>query len=56
MYMYIGKSKGGVVVKQVPKESFFNFFATIDLPDEDTDIDEEEVRTHVLLSVCVYYI
>ena len=42
-----GKGRGGVVVKQVPKESFFNFFAAMELPDEDA-VDEEEVRAEPL--------
>jgi hypothetical protein len=39
------------VVKQVPKESFFNFFAPLPIPDEDNDEEEEvcHTRRHPLL-------
>lgn len=42
-----GKSRGGVVVKVVPKESFFNFFAALEVPEDPEEIDEEEVRGRV---------
>lgn len=38
-----GKSRGGVVTKVVPKESFFNFFAALEVPENMEDLDEEEV-------------
>jgi hypothetical protein len=38
-----GKSRGGVVVKVVPKESFFNFFAALEVPADAEELDEEEV-------------
>lgn len=38
-----GKSRGGVVVKMVPKESFFNFFAALEVPEDADELDEEEV-------------
>jgi hypothetical protein len=37
------KGRGPVQVKQVPKESFFNFFAAVEVPSEDQEIDEEQV-------------
>lgn len=37
-----GKRGGPPVIKQVAKESFFNFFTALPMPDEDAE-DEEEV-------------
>ena len=37
-----GKSRGGVVVKQIKKESFFNWFEAVDIPEDPEDVEEEE--------------
>ncbi len=37
-----GKARGGVVVKQVKKESFFNWFEALDVPEDPGAMDEEE--------------
>jgi hypothetical protein len=38
-----GRRGGQVVVKQVPKESFFNFFTAVEIPENMEDEDEENV-------------
>lgn len=39
-----GRGKGGVVTKTVPKESFFNFFAALEVPEDPEELEEDEVR------------
>lgn len=38
-----GKSRGPVQTKLVPKESFFNFFAALEVPEDPEELEEDEV-------------
>ena len=37
-----GKSRGGVVVKQVKKDSFFHWFEAVEIPESPEGVDEDE--------------